>query len=353
MADQTALALALENGEIDYAPVGLSFSDAERLKELENINIVYSGREGLGVLLTLVMNLDNPILANQKVRQSIAYAIDRDLINERVYLNQQKVAQGLVSSTVSWAFNPNVQKYEYDPEKANRLLDEAGYPKGVDGKRFTISVHNYAGIPDRVKMLEIMREQLLDVGIDLKIITLEGAAVSDAVYKNRDFDSLLVFMWTGPDPVPNLAQPLHSKQIGVQYGNAGAYKSERVDQLLDAAAQEADRDKEAQLLYELQDILARELPILPLYEAAIPSGYSKEFVGLGVGPWLPNDSVEQVWWTGAKSSNIATPTSSAVVASGNGNNDLGLLPAILAIAAVIGIGGGIGAYALRRRSVSS
>ncbi|AFU57619.1 peptide/opine/nickel ABC uptake transporter, putative substrate-binding protein [Candidatus Nitrososphaera gargensis Ga9.2] len=73
MADQTALALAIENGEIDYAPVGLSFSDAERLKELENIDVVYSGREGLGVLLTLVMNLDNPISANQKVMQSNSY----------------------------------------------------------------------------------------------------------------------------------------------------------------------------------------------------------------------------------------------------------------------------------------
>jgi peptide/nickel transport system substrate-binding protein len=349
IADETALGLALENGEIDYVPVGLSFPGAKRLKTLENIIVTHSGREGLGVLLTLVMNLDNPILANQKVRQAIAYAIDRDLINERVYLNQQKVAQSLVSSTVSWAFNPDVQKYDYDPERANRLLDEAGYPKGPDGKRFSISVHNYAGLPDRIKMLEVIREQLRDVGIDLKIITLEGAAVSDAVYKNQDFDSLLVFMWTGPDPVPNLAQPLHSKQIGVQYGNAGGYKNERVDQLLDAAAQETDRKKEAQLLYELQDILARDLPIFPLFEAAIPSGYSNEFVGLGIGPWLPNDSLERVWWTGGKSDNIK-PIGEQDASTGNISGNFA--PIILVIVAIIAIGGGIGAYSLRRKSTS-
>ena len=344
IADETALGVALENGEIDYAPIVLSYSDDNRLEKLENINIVNSGREGLGVLFTLQMNLDNPILANQKVRQAIAHAIDRDLINERVYFNQQKVAQSSVSSTINWAFNPDVQKYEFDPEKAKQLLDEVGYPVQSDGKRFSISVHNFAGITDRIKMLEIMREQLREVGIDLKVKTLELTALRDDVYAKRDFDLFLVFWWTGPDPTPQLTELLHSKQFGATKNvNLNHYENDRVDQILDAAAQEVNREKEAQLLYELQDILARDLPFIPLFEPAVPTGYSTEFVGLAQGPFLQTESMEQVWWTGGKSNNnietIDAPASSSV-------------PVILAIAAVIGIGGGIGAYALRHRKES-
>lgn len=353
MADGNVAALALENGEIDYASLALPISATKRLQDLDNIDVVFNGREGLGVIFMLIMNHDNAYLGNPKVRQALAHAIDRDLINELVYLDTQKVAKSSVSSTVGWAFNPDAHQYEYSPEKANQLLDEAGYLMQSDGKRFSLTVHNYAGIPDRLKMLDIMREQLREVGIDLKVITKEGAALRADVYGNRDFDLFLVFWWTGPDPAVHLSQLLHSREFGRKLdeysNNIIHYQNDRVDQLLDAASKEADRDKEAQLLYELQDILARDLPFIPLFEPADASGYSTEFVGLVRGPFIQTESMERVWWTGGKSDNVEIIGEQD---TSTGNVSENFVPVILVIVAIIGVGGGIGAYSLRRKNAS-
>ena len=347
MPDTTSIALAIESGEVNYAPAGISFADVKRLRDLDNVEVSFAGQEGNGETLSLVVNLDHLILGNQKVRQALAHAVDKDMIIDRIYIEEQKAAVMPVSSSVRWAFNPDVQKYEHSAEEANRLLDEAGYPKGPDGKRFAIELSNIAGIQDRLKVTEIVREQLREVGIEVTVVSLELAAYDDVVIRNRDFDLALEGWSSGPDPSVQLAQLFHSKQAGVFLGNGANYKNERVDELLDAAAVESDREKKAQMLYEVQDHLARDLPFISLVELTLPSAYTTDFVGLPSSPWVPTEPMEKVWWTGGTGSGIdQAPESSESESIANGSSLVALvIIAGIVITTVVGI---IAVYARRR-----
>ncbi|MGI0044102.1 MAG: ABC transporter substrate-binding protein, partial [Nitrososphaeraceae archaeon] len=298
MPDPTTIALGLENGEVNYAPEGISISDTKRFRTLQNINSTFSGQEAYGSTISLVSNLDDPVLGKLKVRQAIAHAIDKDLISKIVYLGQQKEAVSPVSSSVAWAFNPNVTKYEYDSEKANRLLDEAGYTKGPDGKRFTLTLHYYPGSADDLKVAEIVREQLRNVGIDIRIISLDQTAYGEIVSRNRDFQLTLESWTSGPDPTMQLGQIFHSKQAKVIGGNGANYSNPKVDQLFDTATYETNAQKKAELLYEIQDMVVRDLPFIWLIEENPPAAYTKDFEGLPSTPLIPTERMERVWWTG-------------------------------------------------------
>ncbi|MFQ5998908.1 MAG: ABC transporter substrate-binding protein, partial [Candidatus Bathyarchaeia archaeon] len=298
--DATARGLAIERGEVNYVH-GILASDIQRLRDLENIEVEL-GR-ATGDLHVIKPNLENPILNNLKVRRAIAHAIDKDLLVERVFFGEQKAARGPVASSISWAFNPNLPVYEFNPEKANVLLDEAGYPRGDDGMRFSLRLHTVVDRAETLKMGEIVREQLRDVGIDVRVINLEGSAWADAAFVTKDYDMNFELWSSAPDPTSWLTLLFHSKTLGAQFGNRD-YTNPSVDQLIDAANLETDRQNKAQLLQEAQDILVSDLPFFWLVESKRPSAYTKDFVGLLDNPFAVwgNERMERVWWTGGSES---------------------------------------------------
>lgn len=337
--DSRAAALALEAGDVDYIPggfTGLSFSDIARLQDKTGIKVAFAGYEGNGDVLSIVSNLDSPVLGNSKVRQAIAHAIDKQLIIDRVYFGLLKPALTPVSSVLGQAFTDEVRIYEYDPEKARALLDEAGFPVEQDGKRFSVTLYNIAGRPDREKVAEVVREQLRDVGIEVRIVSLELSAYDDIVIRNRDFELALEGWSSGPDPAVSMAQLFHSRQFGVFLGNGAHYVNPQVDQLLDRAIGETNREEKSRLLHDVQRNLAQDLPFIALVEQGLPSAYSTKFAGLPSSPWVPTEPMDRVWQVSAgsdtgSSTQAETPQSSSQIMVTTG---IGITIAVAIIATI-------------------
>ena len=186
------------------------------------------------------INLTHPILKHQKVRQALAYAIDRDRIIRYLLKGQAMPANGLLSP-LHWAYNETVPHWPYDPARAKQLLDEAGFtdPDGDGPKaRFRLSFKS-TNIDLRRRIAEAIKEQLREVGIDLEIRTYEwGTFYSDVKKGNFHLFSLA---WVGildPDIYYNI---FHSTSVPPNGDNRGRYSNPVVDDLLEQGRRETDQ----------------------------------------------------------------------------------------------------------------
>lgn len=210
------------------------------------------------------INLTHPILQHRKVRQALALAIDRDAIIRHLLKNTATPASGLLAP-INWAYEGSVQSWPYDPERAKRLLDEAGFADPDNSgprPRFRLSFKT-TNLDLRRRIAEALKEQLLQVGIELEIRSYEwGTFFSDVKKGNFHLYSLA---WVGVMDPDILYQIFHSDSVPPNGDNRGRYSNPKLDRLLEKgrfAASESER----QLVYsEAQKLLAEDLPYLPLW----------------------------------------------------------------------------------------
>ena len=127
--DGSARAVAFETGELDIGgSTPVSPLDIERFKTLPHIGLETRGNEYAPTLYGIEFNLDNPYLKNVLVRKAIAHAIDPSAVLNIAWYGLGEPTVSIVSPTLKQFYNPNVKTYAFDPKKAAKLLDEAGYP---------------------------------------------------------------------------------------------------------------------------------------------------------------------------------------------------------------------------------
>ena len=306
MPTSTAAAIAFENGEVDYF-FNPSPLDTVRLKNLPGVVVTDKGREGYATVETLVPNITRGPLSDLSVRQAIAHAIDKDYIVEKVFFGLNPAATGPISALLTWAYNPNVVKYERDFAHAERLLDEAGYWRGADGTRFSLRLLYASGW---MKVAEALKEQLKEVGIALDLQLMEFSAMVDAVYIKKDFDLSFSSFENGPDPDIGVKRTVVSTNIGpIPFSNGAGYRNPRIDELFDLASSELNKDKRAEYYFEAQDILVKDLPYFWLYE---PRGSAAYKAGLrGMYTWSAKSNTyfaQDVWWADGGRSGRASRT---------------------------------------------
>lgn len=256
--DATQIA-ALEAGEVDYV-WRVPGPDAARIEASPDTTIlsVSSGPGGGFCIPTVTFNLDREVLQDVRVRQAFAYAVDRQQILEQVIFNQGRVAVAPISSKIAWAHLDDGPDYPYDPERARELLDEAGYPAGDDGTRFTI---DFVHFPSFSKYGEVMREQLAEVGIDFELRPLERDAAIEAIFTERDFDTNIISYCNNTDPEIGVRRMYVSTNIGpIPFSNGANYVNPTIDELFVAASSTANLDTRAEAYYEIQRILLEDLP---------------------------------------------------------------------------------------------
>ena len=210
------------------------------------------------------VNLTHPILANVKVRQAIACAIDRDRIIRHLLKGIATKANGLLAPS-NWAYDGTVRPWPYDPERAKRLLDEAGFrdPDG-DGPlpRFRLSFKT-TPVDLRRRIAEAFKEQLQKVGIELEVRTYEWATFFGDIRRGRFH--LYSLAWVGVMDPDIFYQVFHSASVPPNGDNRGRYRNAEVDRLLEAGRKTADREKRKLLYARAQKILAADLPYVPLW----------------------------------------------------------------------------------------
>ena len=236
------------------------------------------------------LNLENPILADKRVRHALIYAIDREAISKRLFGGKQPVAHTSVNP-LDWVHADDIPKYSYDPKKAAKLLNEAGWRKRVKGVR-----HNANGQPLRLDIIttagnrsrelveQVMQSQWKAAGIDVRIKNQPARVFFGQTLTERKYTGLGMYAWiSSPESVPRSA--LHSAHIPTEENNyAGqnymAFKNQEMDDLLEVIETELDRGKRKKLWQRLQAIYAGELPVIPLYFRANPFIMPKWLTGI-------------------------------------------------------------------------
>jgi peptide/nickel transport system substrate-binding protein len=263
---------------------------------MSDVVVTDQGRQGYGTVETMVPNLTREPLANLKVRQAIARAMDKDYIVAKVFFGQSVVATGPVSRLLNWAYNPNVVKYERDVELANRLLDEAGYPRGSDGIRFRLNIVYASGW---AKVVEALRDELNEVGIALDMELMEFNAMVDRIYIKKDFDLGFSSFENGPDPDIGVKRTVVSTNIGqIPFSNGAGYRNPRIDELFDLASSETNKQKRAEYYFEAQNILVKDLAYFWLYEPRSSATYDAALQG--VYQWSAKSNLHfasDAWWS--------------------------------------------------------
>jgi peptide/nickel transport system substrate-binding protein len=208
----------------------------------------------------LGFNLHDPILQDVRVRQAIAYALDRRPMIEYLWRGQAQPARSVLPPQ-SWAYNGNVPLYDHDPEKARQLLDAAGYPP-INGVRFHITMKTSTVEATRL-MVAVMQQQLRDVGIALDIRSFESATfLADVVHGAFQLYGL---RWVGGNQDPDIFYVFHSSRFPPNGANRGHYANPKVDALIDQARREIDSSVRKPIYAEVQQILAEELPYIDLW----------------------------------------------------------------------------------------
>ncbi len=256
--DINTRALELRKGSADVAVSSLSGDMILALERESNLEILHSPGTVLGYL---AFNTREPVLKDARVRQAMAYAIDRETIIHYLLRDFARPAYSLLPPE-SWAYNGNVPHYDYNPDRARQLLDQAGYP-AVDGVRFHLTMKTSTDESPRL-VAAVLQQQLREVGIALDIRTFEFATfLSDIIRGNYQLHTL---RWVGGNEDPDMFEYVfHSAKFSPQGGNRTYYASPRVDALIDQARSEADQNARKQIYAEIQRILAEDLPYINLW----------------------------------------------------------------------------------------
>ena len=269
ISDMNALQAELRAGRVDIAPMPTSLSP-DAVKQLEqDPNLQVNAFTGSNVVL-LTLNTSSAPLDNVKVRQAIAYAIDRDSLIAKLLLGYGKIAPSIIPEE-SWAFTPG-HTYSYDPAMAKKLLDEAGFkdPDGDGPKlRFdkpivyklsgsSIAGRQYAGV---------IQNYLKEVGVPVEIQTPEQNTLFDEL--RRGNFQIAYTQWVGGNQDPIFYKDLFAtSEIPSQTRpsrNRSRYSNKELDALLDEAVNTFDRQKGLELYTKIQEIVSRDVPVYPLW----------------------------------------------------------------------------------------
>lgn len=273
----TAIA-ALERGEVDYVG-GVSGPDIPRLRANPDV-VVVAGTGGSGGSIcqdVLIPNMTKPPFEDQRVRRAFAHAIDRQVLLERVYFGQGRVATGPISHLLAWAYTPDVRQYPPDPAEAGRLLDAAGYARKPSGERLSI-VFTHAQSQQRLALA--LREQLKAAGITLRLQTLDFNSQVEQVFVRKAFDLGMASFCNGADPEIGVRRVYVSSNIGpYPFSNGASYRNPTIDAMFDEAAAAPERAERRRLYMEIQRILAEDVPYFWLVDSASLRAHRRSFTG--------------------------------------------------------------------------
>ncbi len=256
--DDTTRALELRKGSADVESNALSLDTVMALEKDPHLQVLH----GSGTVLAyLAFNLRDPILKDVRVRQAMAYAIDRQPLIHYLMHDFARPAASLLPPE-SWAYSDEVRTYPHDPQRARQLLDSAGY-RAVNGVRFHLTMKTSPEVSTRM-LAAVLQQQLHEVGIQVDIRSFESATFFSDV--TRGEFQLFSLRWVGGNEDPDMFELVfHSARIPPNGANRGGYVNPRVDALIDQARRESDPNTRKQLYAEIQQVLAEELPYINLW----------------------------------------------------------------------------------------
>ena len=279
--DSNSLVNQVQTGDVDVA-LRVSDTDAVTVKGFDNVGLVSSST--VSPWLIWLQN-EIPGLNDKAVRQALSYAVDRKGIAEHLLNGLLQPAEGWLPAD-SWAYNPEAAQLPYDIDKANQILDEAGWVKGADGirekdgVRLSFKIANIAGQQQRIQVLTQVIADWRKIGVDAQIDLVDVGTLFGNMLPNHKFEMGYSYSGLTADPDMSLMFYCPQNNPGANYGN---YCNPQVDELLKTQLGTFDLAKRKQALSEAQALIAEDVPYLYLGWRADHTAVNSQVKG-----YLPN-----------------------------------------------------------------
>lgn len=278
LAEPATQLAQLESGELHIIS-RMAAKEADRLSTSETINIVNT--PGVGVFQTAIFNERVP---DKRVRQAMMYGTNRKALLDAVLLGQGELVYNTVIGP-EWAVYDDLNTYEFDPEKAKSLLEEAGW----DGSQ-SLELTWSKGYQPVELAAPVFQQQMADIGMSIELAPFESAAYVDKVVSNPDFD----LAWFGggsyrldPDVSSNYYMTVNWTPNG---GNTTHYSNEELDQLFIDGRGTTDIPTRTEIYHQVAKILNEDVPTLFWWSDNQIFGINKKLEGVKPGP------NQYIWW---------------------------------------------------------
>ncbi|MGL4324223.1 MAG: ABC transporter substrate-binding protein, partial [Beijerinckiaceae bacterium] len=242
-------------------------ADMARIGKVPGIKVITDGYQGITYQLTVEINHRRKELADVRVRRAIAHAIDRVFVADAIFLGTARISNGPVPIFDSAMHDTTVSAPRYDITRANTLLDEAGYPRGANGTRFSLKLLPAPWFEQTRQFGDYLRQALRAVGIDAQIVNNDPAAHTKAVYTDHAFDLAIGSPVYRNDPAISTTILYQSGlPAGVPFANQWGYASTAMVDILARGATTLEAGKRIAVYKEFQHLANNELPIIHVVE---------------------------------------------------------------------------------------
>jgi peptide/nickel transport system substrate-binding protein len=245
----------------------------------------------------LAFNQNDKLFSDRRVRQALNYAVNKEEIVAKVLTGQGLAAAGTIHPS-SWAYNPKVKPYPYDPQKASALLREAGWEDhdgdhilDKEGKRLEFTVHVNTGDDLKQKALHLVQQHFSDVGVKMQVSNFDAADIG-FLFK-KQFQAAFGEVVARGDPDFSY-QFWHSSQIANGF-NWFSYRNEQVDRFLEEGRTEFDREKRKAIYFKYQEEFLNDPPGILLFWTHYLVGVHQRFKGVKITPVGPFANIRE-WY---------------------------------------------------------
>ncbi|CAG7653740.1 peptide-binding protein [Paenibacillus allorhizosphaerae] len=279
--DGNAQMAQLQTGEINV--VGVPVDNLAAMDQYAKTSGKIKLQKGIGTgqYQFVAWNLTNPLFQDKKVRQALTTAIDRQGIVDSIVEGQGKLVNSQTAPSY-WTFTDNVPKFPYDPEKAKKMLAEAGWKDsdgdGIldkNGQKFEFEMQTIQGNKVREKAVTVIQQQLKKVGISVQPRSVEGSAFTKN-WSSKNFVALFHGWSISGDPNPKGIWHSSSIEAGSNYIT---YKNPEVDKLIEEDLLTFDQAKRKELLNKVDALVAEDQPYTFMYSPTVTMAYPSNLEG--------------------------------------------------------------------------
>jgi len=281
--DEQSQVAALQTGELDFLP-NIPGASVPTFEGNPDFAISVAEQDSL---FHMFLNLDNPKFQDVRVRQALMTAIDRQAVVDIVRQGYGVVHNSHFDHVVPFYQQDKLGGYDYDPERAGALLDEAGISdtdgdgiRDVNGEPWTITITSFAGgFRDYADYAVVVQAFWQDIGVQTELEFGDLSTLVEQIYQERVVDKPYeahTSGWSviGPEPNSYANFYMWTDALGPNIPN---YRNEEVNELFEAARLETDFDARMAIYEQIEAILWEELPTLPLYRNTEPAVLSSRF----------------------------------------------------------------------------